>query len=112
MNPGMSCQRCHPKFTVSGTVFATVREPDNCNGIDGATGVVIVVTGIDGKSITLTPTGSGNFYTTAPVRRPFTAKLVRGKAERLMTKAQSSGDCNSCHTEYGAHFAPGRMVTP
>ena len=32
--------------------------------------------------------------------------------ERLMIAAQTSGDCNSCHTQAGASAAPGRLLTP
>ncbi len=113
MNPGMSCLRCHPTFTVGGTVYPTEREPDNCNGINGTTaGVEVQITGVDGKVLTLTPGPTGNFYSTAPVATPFQVKLVRGAATRVMTDAQTTGDCNSCHTEYGAHLAPGRIMSP
>jgi hypothetical protein len=113
MNPGQSCQRCHSTFTISGTVYPTVREPDNCNGINGTTaGVQVEITGNDGKVLTLTPGPTGNFYSTAAVAIPFMAKLVRGAVTRVMTDAQTSGDCNGCHTEYGAHLAPGRIMAP
>jgi hypothetical protein len=32
--------------------------------------------------------------------------------ERAMVTMQTSGDCNSCHTQNGANAAPGRIVLP
>jgi hypothetical protein len=32
--------------------------------------------------------------------------------ERDMAAAQTSGDCNRCHTQNGAMSAPGRIVLP
>jgi hypothetical protein len=54
----------------------------------------------------------GNFYSTAAVARPFQAKVVRNGLERVMTVAQTTGDCNSCHTVTGANGAPGRIMAP
>ena len=33
-------------------------------------------------------------------------------AERAMVAAQTSGDCNSCHTLAGTNGAPGRIMLP
>ena len=43
---------------------------------------------------------------------PFRAKVVFAGKERSMGTAQSTGDCNSCHTATGANGAPGRIVLP
>jgi len=42
----------------------------------------------------------------------FRAKVVYQGRERIMTVAQTIGDCNSCHTQYGANNAPGRILLP
>ena len=41
MTPGRPCIACHvtvpqsPQYTVAGTVYANVHDPDDCNGVDG-----------------------------------------------------------------------------
>lgn len=119
MHPGVACINCHatkfdaPRFTIAGTVFPTEHEPDDCNGLSGTTsGVKVVITGADGKVLTLPVNAVGNFYTTTAVAKPFKAKVVAGTKERAMNAAQTSGDCNSCHTETGANNAPGRIAAP
>jgi hypothetical protein len=114
MNPGRACIACHdgmhgPTFYVAGTVFPTEHEPDGC---DGTPSVQVVITDANGKTSTLAPNAAGNFYLTSPVALPFSAKLVAGGKERAMPVPQSDGDCNGCHTEAGAHGAPGRISAP
>jgi len=121
MHPGGTCITCHangeaddaPRFTIAGTVYPTVREPNDCNGSNGtAAGIQVVVTDAAGRVLTLPVNTAGNFSTTAAVTFPFHAKVVRGGVERLMTAAQSSGNCNNCHTQAGANGAPGRIMAP
>jgi hypothetical protein len=117
MNPGRACIDCHstdegPDFTIAGTIYPTAHEPDLCYGADGANGALVVVTGADGRVITLTPNGSGNFSYEGAVMRPFRAKVVYMGRERVMAAAQTSGDCNICHTQSGAMSAPGRILLP
>jgi predicted CXXCH cytochrome family protein len=38
--------------------------------------------------------------------------VTAGGKERIMVQAQTSGDCNSCHSESGSKDAPGRIVAP
>jgi len=90
-------------------VYPTAHEPLNCNG---KSGVQVVITPASGTALTLTTNAAGNFYSTAKVTTPYTAKVVMNGAERAMTAAQTSGDCNSCHTQNGAQMAPGRIMTP
>jgi hypothetical protein len=118
MQPGVACINCHssggegPRFAIAGTVYPTAHEPDQCNGASGVTGVAIVITGADGKTVTLTPNPAGNFSSTATVATPYQAKVTYMGRERLMVAAQTSGDCNSCHTQSGANAAPGRILLP
>ena len=121
MHPGGTCITCHaneeadeaPRYTIAGTVYPTIREPTDCNGSNGTSaGIQVVVTDATGRVLTLPVNTVGNFFTTAAVTFPFHAKVVRGTVERVMTAAQSTGNCNGCHTEVGANGAPGRIVAP
>ena len=117
MNPGMACISCHssgegPRFSIAGTVYPTGHEPDRCNSSVGTAGARIVIIGADGKMVTLTPDGVGNFSSNAAVKTPFQAKVTYQGRERLMVTAQSSGDCNSCHSQNGSKNAPGRITVP
>lgn len=122
MNPGRACITCHERESddgvivrVGGTVYPTLREPDLCYGIDGdATPTTVVITDAAGKVFTMPvgPTGNFSLRGSTAVQMPFRAKVVRNGIERQMNKAQSTGDCNSCHTETGANGAPGRILLP
>jgi hypothetical protein len=117
MNPGRACIDCHsqdegPHLTIAGTIYPTAHEPDLCYGADGANGAEVVITGADGRVITLIPNGTGNFSYAGAVAFPFHAKVVYMGRERVMAAAQTSGDCNICHTQAGAMSAPGRILLP
>ena len=117
MNPGMACIQCHasdegPRFSIAGTVYPTIAEPDLCNGAPSSSGAHVVITGADGRVLTLGLNGAGNFYSEMQVTRPYHAKVVTAAGERAMTAEQTSGDCNSCHTPSGANNAPGRIMLP
>jgi hypothetical protein len=119
MTPGQACIACHtksggeaPLFALGGTVFPTAHEPDDCNGGAVATMSQVVIKGADGKIITLTPNAAGNFYYSGALAKPYTAKVTSMGRERAMIAAQTSGDCNSCHTLAGAMMAPGRIMLP
>lgn len=111
MRPGADCNGCH-NFQIAGTVYPTAHEPDNCIGVNGNTGLKVVITGATGTVLTLTPNSSGNFYSNTNVTTPFTVKLTNGAATRMMVSPQTSGACNSCHTSIGANAAPGRVMSP
>lgn len=121
MHPGVACIDCHtssnnreaPSFTIAGTVYPTAHEPADCNGLDGTTdGVQVVITDAKGKKLTLDVNDVGNFSSVATLTMPYTAKVVSGSKERVMSASQTTGDCNSCHTESGASGAPGRIMAP
>ncbi|HXU02452.1 MAG TPA: hypothetical protein VN903_15920 [Polyangia bacterium] len=117
MNPGRACIDCHargegPRFTIAGTVYPTVNEPDLCYGAASSSGAQIVITGADGQTLTLSPNAAGNFYSAVAVALPFSAKVVSAAGTRAMMATQTSGDCNSCHTQMGANSAPGRIMLP
>lgn len=118
MNPGQPCIDCHrregdaPNFTIAGTIYPTAHEPDLCYGTGGINGLEVVITGADGRVVTLTPNDSGNFSYEGAVMLPFHAKVVYLGRERVMAAPQTSGDCNLCHTQTGAMSAPGRILLP
>jgi hypothetical protein len=112
MRPGADCTGCHGNFAIAGTVYPTAHEPDNCIGVNGTTGVKVVITGATGQVLTLTPNSSGNFYSNTKVATPFTVKLTNGANSRMMVSAQTSGGCNGCHTVNGSNAAPGRVMSP
>jgi mono/diheme cytochrome c family protein len=126
MQPGVACISCHkssggeaPQFTIAGTLYPTAHEPDQCNGANGSTdGAQVVITDANNKTITLTPNSVGNFYSTAAVALPFTAKVTYMGRQRDMVGSQTSGDCNACHTQNGTTTttngspAPGRIILP
>jgi hypothetical protein len=117
MNPGMPCNRCHasdegPRFSIAGTIYATAREPDLCNGAGSSSGAQIEIAGADGRLLRLVPNRAGNFFSEVRVAVPYRAKVVTPAGERVMTAEQTSGDCNGCHTPAGADGAPGRIVFP
>ncbi|HVH47627.1 MAG TPA: hypothetical protein VM925_35070 [Labilithrix sp.] len=132
MTPGQTCITCHtqeneeharkhdedeeddeleaPAFTAAGTVYPTLHEPDDCFGL-GTSGTQVVLTGADGRKLTLSVNRAGNFMTEAPLALPYTASVVRAGKTRTMKTPQTSGDCNGCHTAQGGD-APGRIVAP
>jgi hypothetical protein len=130
MYPGRDCIACHdaerredpddddiPDLVVGGTVYPTGHEPNDCFGVSGGDLRVVIQSVADGRSVTLTPSGSGNFSLrrgAAPpgFEPPFSVKLVDGQRERIMPVPATSGSCNGCHTQSGAMGAPGRVVAP
>lgn len=124
MMPGHACIQCHrqenaaagearaPLFAIAGTVFPTGHEPDDCIATS-AEGAQVIITGADGATFSANANTSGNFYVlTDELELPFRAKVLFDGKERSMGTAQSTGDCNSCHTATGANGAPGRIVLP
>jgi len=118
MNPGMACIQCHaasdegPGFSIAGTVYPTLHEPDLCDGAPPASGAQVIITGADGRTLTLAPNAAGNFYSERAVAGPYRARVVTAGGERTMTASQTSGDCNTCHSLAGANGAPGRIMLP
>lgn len=123
MNPGRACIDCHtreddgPRLLVGGTVYPTLRERDDCYGIDGRTGaspVRVVLTDAQGRTLELPVGASGNFYAEAKRQSltfPLRAKVTSARGERSMKDPVPHGDCNVCHSE-ASPKAPGRIVFP
>lgn len=124
MEPGHACIDCHskmgaPTFLVAGTVYPSAHEPDDCNG---KSGISVVITDANGKVFTLPTNSAGNFACGKVARSgfpacvgltmPYNAEVVANGVVRHMVGKQTTGDCNSCHTETGANSAPGRIMAP
>lgn len=132
MRPGGTCVSCHDReaperrFFVAGTVYPSAHEPDDCNGGTGGGTATVEITDMEGRVFSLTPNAVGNFMLFRPTSEdlppgalmaaaftfPYTARVLFEGRERAMLAAQSSGECNGCHTVAGAEMAPGRVVLP
>lgn len=119
MHPGMPCIGCHQtlgkgpeSLLIAGTVFPTVREPNDCAGFQGAE---VVVQDAAGRTLTLSTNTAGNFLYEDDAEKlsfPIRASVRFQGKERGMKDPVQSGDCNSCHTQDGANGAPGRIYVP
>jgi 1-acyl-sn-glycerol-3-phosphate acyltransferase len=128
MGPGEACVTCHKKYGAflpifAGTVYPTSHEPNDCNGINGATafkGAQVIINDSAGHKYTLNVNSAGNFYTqlAAAYKPPYTAYVAYNGKIRAMVTPQTSGDCNACHTQNGTTTvpngpaAPGRILVP
>ena len=116
MQPGRACISCHargegPRFDFAGTLYPSAHEPNDCNGAPLDTHVII--TDANGTQLVLMPNSVGNFSAgRSGLVMPYTVRLERGTHVREMVAAQSTGDCNGCHTETGDKRAPGRIMAP
>jgi hypothetical protein len=120
MRPGGTCISCHnqgegPSFDVAGTVYATLHEPNDCNGgVSGSGPITVEITDANGKTYSLAVNAVGNFSMSSRtgLATPYTAKVTANGKTRAMNAAQTDGDCNGCHTERGTQSAPGRIMAP
>lgn len=121
MNPGKPCLACHSSqapdkaYPFSGTVFLARHEKDTCNSRPPSATKVEIIDRNGTVALTLNvSTTSGNFNSprSASVLLPYTARVYNGSRTATMTTPQTSGDCNSCHTEQGINGALGRIVLP
>ena len=117
MAPGAACVSCHAatgagKLNVAGTVYSALHEANSCLGVP--TGVQVVITDSQGADHTLSVNSSGNFYDNGVlgISTPYKAKVVGTNGSVAMMSAQTSGDCNACHTSAGAQGAAGRIIGP
>ena len=125
MHPGAGCNSCHeknlsaPLYPVSGTVYPTLHEPDDCNGVassvddNGIPDVQIVVTDRTGRALPPIPVNSvGNFLRAGELLTPIWVKVVSKGKENKMEGQAPHADCNACHTKMGTQGAPGRVIIP
>jgi hypothetical protein len=123
MSPGQACNQCHlqqggeaPIFSIAGTVYPTAHEPDDCYAkVESGPAIstaVVEITDKNGGVHTIKVNSVGNFLLGTSIAKPYTAKVKYDGRERIMVAAQTSGDCNSCHTQNGTKDAPGRVLLP
>jgi hypothetical protein len=117
MHPGGACLTCHegnggPDVSAAGTVYPTPHEPDDCHGVSDALEASVVLTDADGVEHVVPVNSAGNFLLGGALALPYRAKVIYQGRERVMIQQQTSGDCNSCHTEAGLRGAPGRIFLP
>jgi hypothetical protein len=132
MAPGYACIACHEGQNFAGqnpglsaldkvrafmgTVFAAPHEKDLCIARLPVAATVEIYDGVTKALVTTMSVDpySGNFRSRGSVVKPasYTAKLVTANGTREMFGAQTSGDCNTCHTVAGANLAPGRIYLP
>jgi mono/diheme cytochrome c family protein len=114
MKPGKACIGCHsnagaPAFEIAGTVYPSLHEPNDCNGVSG---VKVLIIDAAGNMISLPTNAAGNFMRVSSFARPYRAMVVRGNSVLEMKTPQFDGDCNGCHSEWGTNGAPGRVMAP
>jgi len=115
MHPGHDCLGCHaqaggPGFTFAGTVYPTLRDPDDCRGVPGVT---VEILDHDGVAIDRTVSNeAGNFVLRQGGVGPFRARLSYQGRTREMSTGIPYGGCNACHGPAGDEGAPGRVVAP
>lgn len=115
MLPGADCLACHAEgrlptgdqpdrwWTTAGTVFAA---PE---GGDGAQGVVVRITDIEGRTLVLGTNAAGNFYALDPLVPPYTAEIEGPGGTRTMVERPTDPSCNACHACGGS---AGKLVAP
>ncbi len=116
MQPGMACIECHrssgegPIYTVAGTIYTELDEPDDCNGVQSVT---VQITDARGRTWSDDTNSAGNFFISdRSIEFPITAKVIDGGVVREMYSPMSTGDCGTCHTPSGRDGAPGRIMAP
>jgi hypothetical protein len=115
MHPGKTCIACHsamqgPPYTLAGTVYPTIHEPNDCNGAS-APNLSVLIIDATGKTHTMPVNEAGNFMRVTSIPMPYRAMVVDGVKVREMKTPQTDGDCNGCHSEQGNH-SPGRVMAP
>jgi hypothetical protein len=117
MTPGRPCIPCHSSadrtpFTVAGTVYGSLGDPDDCNGIDGTLGGAIGIMDEMGAEIVprLQINRVGNFFSARILPRAYRVKIIVSGRESIMRAPVTNGDCNVCHTAKGAQGASGRIT--
>jgi hypothetical protein len=119
MTPGRPCIACHlttprsPQYTVAGTVYTSLHDPDDCNGSDG---IAVAIAFMDDRGAELGQrlqiNRVGNFFTSRAMPVSYRVKIIAAGIERVMQAPVTNGDCNVCHTAPGTQGASGRVVKP
>lgn len=131
MAPGLACISCHSGqnfagqnpgglragrdvYDYMGTVFRAPHEKDLCSPKLGVPARVEIYDLNNVLVVSMPVNSGGNFFGDATGVKPakYKAKIITADGNRMMTTAQTSGDCNTCHTVAGTSDAPGRIFLP
>jgi hypothetical protein len=131
MAPGLACISCHSGqnfagqnpgglragrdvYDYMGTVFRAPHEKDLCSPKLGVVARVEIYDLNNVLVVSMPVNSGGNFFGDASGVKPakYKAKIITADGNRMMTTAQTSGDCNTCHTVAGTSDAPGRIFLP
>jgi hypothetical protein len=113
MRPGEDCLACHGDgdrlhWYAAGTVYLAL-QPAADEGVQGAK---VVITDGNGRQISLTTNGAGNFYTAETLAFPATVQVWRGGNMNEMPGQAPEGGCNRCHNGTPSGGAQGRIYAP
>jgi hypothetical protein len=131
MAPGFACISCHsgqnfagqnpgglsaPRdiYDYMGTVFVSRHDKDLCLPT-AAIDARVEIYDLSGKVVTtmqVLPSGNFGGLASGTIPSKYRAKVITADGSRMMTTAQSNGDCNTCHTVAGTTDAPGRIFLP
>ncbi len=113
MHPGGDCIGCHqsvgegPIYSVAGTVAYGLESEYDCEGVPDVT---VRIVDREGQRHDLHTNAAGNFFTYEAFSTPYTASIILDGVEREMSAPQTNLNCASCHTDFGAQGALGRIV--
>jgi len=101
-------------YDYMGTVFRAPHERDLCRPGLTVPARVEIYDLNNVLVVSMTVNSGGNFFGDASGVKParYKAKIITAEGSRTMTSAQTSGDCNTCHTVAGTSGAPGRIFLP
>ncbi len=117
MRPGENCLRCHspntgqnaPVWTAGGTIF-TRKDAERDEGVPG---VKVVLRGAAGEEVEVVTNAVGNFYTGAPLTKPYKVAITYEGRTKEMPIDAPAGSCNACHSwPDPVGGAPGRIYVP
>jgi hypothetical protein len=119
MTPGRACMACHattpatPQYTIAGTIYSGLHDPDDCNGADGL-GIAVAILDDNGTELgpRLQVNRVGNFFAERIMPARYRVEVIAGRGRSVMQTPVTNGDCNSCHTAAGTLGARGRMLKP
>ena len=112
-NPGGAMEKAEEARQFMGTVFRSLHEQDLCAPNLGIAATVQILDPDGGVLGTFPVNSGGNFFGNLTLRPAlFRARVVTAQGTREMATAQTSGDCNTCHTAEGREGAPGRIFLP
>ena len=117
---------CHngtdaPIHVISGTVYPTANEVDDCAGVAAGAATVVITDCNSGQIASLATNPVGNFLGNVALPAVWCAEVQgNGKTRKMAMQATTAdsgagvdmGNCNGCHTASDLDGGPGRVVIP